>query len=395
MTMTKNSPIDDQKQAFWLSHGDPTQAAVHLALQWLAYVYPASELQIDKTLISSLPYADSDLASRSSMFFDQNDVEQHVEALEWISATLSVDQVPFLVETCWRLLLVDHELPTHAPLALRIMGQVLNISEERMLQIGESVFREYVETDENHNRVPLLPLDPRYLDRIEWRLYGHSSMTRRSLQSAPAKKKSGHKFFSGFSVGLIVGAGVMAGLVFGPLQLGRLVIPTVMHEQFLNDQSQPQLAIESPQMPEEVVELAPAVTLDSAVVETTEAVAVDSVPPAEQIESAGPAVETVEPAIESPLVETPVESVNTDVLPVTETASGVEPAVNERVLMQVTASILNVRKEASVGSEILIKLAGGAKVWAYPETADGFWILVKVEGETGYASARFLEEITP
>jgi hypothetical protein len=61
--------------------------------------------------------------------------------------------------------------------------------------------------------------------------------------------------------------------------------------------------------------------------------------------------------------------------------------------MEVSASILNVRKEAVVGADVLIKLAGGARVWAYPEESVGLWMLVKVEGQTGYASARFLEEV--
>uniref|UniRef100_UPI002A805321 hypothetical protein n=1 Tax=Reinekea sp. TaxID=1970455 RepID=UPI002A805321 len=60
---------------------------------------------------------------------------------------------------------------------------------------------------------------------------------------------------------------------------------------------------------------------------------------------------------------------------------------------EVTASILNVRREPLVDSDVLIKLAIGARVWASPVQAGGLWMAVKVEGETGYVSARFLSEV--
>jgi hypothetical protein len=75
-----------------------------------------------------------------------------------------------------------------------------------------------------------------------------------------------------------------------------------------------------------------------------------------------------------------------------ETGSSVQ-WLGSRVLMEVTASILNVRLEPLADSPVLIKLATGARVWAYPGQTGGQWMAVKVEGETGYASARFLAEV--
>ena len=375
--MTKNYSTDEPTKAFWLTHADPTQAAVHLALQWLAYVYPASELQIDRTLKHAVLHADTDLSSRWSQFLDENDVEEHVDALEWLAQTLSEEQMPFLVETCWRLLLVDHELPTHVPLALRILGQVLDISESRIHEIGDSVHREYNETDETRNRAPLLPVDPRYLDRVEWRLYGHSATQRLNYQPVAPKKERNLSGFYGFGWGSVFGALVVVGLVFGPLQLGRVKVPIMLHDGLLveNADVQPQLINTDP-----IVEIQP-------IPEST-----DSAPSGDLLVDES-AIETTlseqaDTTITVPEVEEPNVNADSDVEPTLGSTSN-------RVLMEVTASILNVRAEANVESDILIKLAGGARVWAYPEEAVGLWMLVKVEDQVGYASARFLGEVSP
>jgi hypothetical protein len=68
MTMTNDNSLDESTASFWLTHPDPTQASVHLALQWLAHVYPASEKQIDQILNATLPYADSGLSARWAQF---------------------------------------------------------------------------------------------------------------------------------------------------------------------------------------------------------------------------------------------------------------------------------------------------------------------------------------
>ena len=418
MTMINVNPLEEPTTAFWLTHPDPTQAAVHLALQWLAYVYPASELQIDQTLKSALPYADTDLSSRWAQFLEQQDVEGHVDALNWIAETLSEQQIPFLVETCWRLLLVDHELPTHVPLALRIMGQVLNFEESRQLAIGADVFSEYTENDLDRKRAPLLPVDPRYLDRIEWRLYGHSSTHRRTSFPEQDKSEKNYGSLYGFMVGTLFGAVLVGGLVFGPLQLGRLKVPIMLHDGLLIDNQVPTLASTAPETPVETASATPASTepqtLAPAVNPLIEPVA-PVIIAAQPVTASAPVLAPVL-ATEPDVASAPVIAVKPIARPIEAAVSVTEPAalntvddailvrqlteptpvadwVGGRVLMEVTASILNVRREPLVDSEVLMKLATGARVWAYPGQAGGLWMAVKVEGETGYASARFLAEV--
>ena len=376
MTMTKEHTQGEPTVAFWLTHPDPTQAAVHLALQWLAYVYPASELQIDRTLQRALPYADADLSSRWSQFLDEHDVEEHVNALEWAAETLSKEQIPFLVETCWRLLLVDHELPTHVPLALRILARVLSIPEDRIQALGETVFREYTEEDESRNRAPLLPVDPRYLDRVEWRLYGHTATSRIAVQKKAPVKRDLTPVYT-FAWGSLFGAALVVGLVFGPLQLGRVKVPILQHQA-----SAPGEQAAAPIAPvAEPVANQPAQTQTA---EPLEEPVVASEPVAE-------AAQVEEPATEATTAPAPVETTNAPIVDVQ--APVVSEGDAERVLMEVTASILNVREAPNVDSEILIKLAGGARVWAYPDLGEGLWMYVKVEGKVGFASARFLQEL--
>lgn len=384
MTMMNENPVDNSGNAFWLNHADSTQAAVHLALQWLAYVYPASELQIEKTLSVTLPYADSDLSSRASQFFDTADVEDHVAALEWVASTLSAEQIPFLVETAWRLLLIDHELPAHVPLALRILGRVLSIAESQVLEIGESVFREYTEQEDPRTRAPLLPLDPRYLDRVEWRLHGDVSGSRQIENRQTGRRNKHTALLLGFFLGTVFGGLVAVALIFGPLQLGRVKVPIVLYEF-----AEPEPAESAPA---EVVPVTPEVAATQTVIVESQVEAADA--PAQNVVidvielGSEPAAGTETAPVESS-VEAPVEADET------ESVSEQPAGDGERVLMEVTASILNVRESASVDAPILIKLAGGAKVWAYPDTADGFWIKVKVEGKTGFASARFLKAVNP
>ncbi|MEJ2064773.1 MAG: SH3 domain-containing protein [Reinekea sp.] len=68
-------------------------------------------------------------------------------------------------------------------------------------------------------------------------------------------------------------------------------------------------------------------------------------------------------------------------------------ASSGRILMAVSASILNVRGQPSVNGDVLMKLGEGAQVWAYPDEAEGLWMLVQVDGAIGYVSARFLTEV--
>lgn len=400
MTMTKESPTLESEEAFWLKHPDPTQASVHLALQWLAFVYPASELQIDRTLKSALPYADTDLSARWSQFLETHGVEQHVDALQWISQNLSSEQVPFLVETCWRLLLVDHELPTHVPLALRIMGQVLNIEESRMYEIGEEVFREYTDGSEEKQKAPLLPLDPRYLDRVEWRLYGHSSSHRSVYRTTDQKVRDNRGVF-GFMWGSVFGALIVVGLVFGPWQLGRITVSRIMPQgEMLGLSSLPAPAAAESEVPaaEPVAPPPPATIVADIAANESETVATDAelIPPVEEvITTASDAPALVEQAaIEDTAPVAEQSTVITEPIELTSPVPADDVVVTgERVLMEVTASILNVRDVPQVDGDIVLKLAESARVWAYPESSEGLWMLVRVQGESGYVSARFLREV--
>ena len=376
--MTKQQADNPTSEAFWKTHPDPTQAAVHFALQWLAFVYPASELQVDRTLKAALPYADADLSARWSQFLDEEEVEEHVQALEWVADTLSEEQLPFLIETAWRLLLVDHELPTHVPLALRILARVLSVEEDTIQRIGEAVFREYTDADEERKRAPLLPVDPRYLDRIEWRLYGHSATTRMQVPTAARQPKSLRGVWV-FGSGTLFGAALVLLLVFGPLQLGRVKVPIMLHDGLLLEEAgnNPEVISTAPDTSTDAeTQVAPSndnattATLVPDVTEPTQ----DEVNNETEVAS-----DTTPPAVEEPANEE------------TTTATTTEPEPANRTLMAVTASILNVRAEPNVGSDVIIKLAEGDRVWAYPQAAQGLWMQVRVEDLTGYASSRFLQ----
>lgn len=346
----------DSSNHFWESLSDHTQAAVHLALQWLAYVYPTSELQIDRTLSKALPYSDTDLSSRWAQFLDENDVEEHVEALTWMAETLSSEQIPFLVETCWRLVLADHELPTHVPLALRILGQIIGINEQRLHEIGGDVFREFMEVDEEKSRAPLLPVDPRYLDRIEWRMYGHTATSRNLFDHSDTKETEPTGKVPAFIIGFIVGAATLALLVFGPLQLGRISVARMQHDNL------PKIA------------LTPAPTVS----------AEESAPLKVEAEPDTPAASLVAPVVNeasSPVIDT-IEPI--------ENEAPAPVAATEKVLMTVSANVLNVRAQATVDSEVVAKLGKDAKVWAYPDEAIGLWMKITFDDKTGYASARFM-----
>ncbi|MEJ2042744.1 MAG: hypothetical protein P8X89_05660 [Reinekea sp.] len=381
MTMIKDLSKDETDHRFWLNYPDQTQAAVHLALQWLAYVYPTSESQIEATLKHAQPYADSDLSSRWSQFLEGYDVEEHVDALQWIRKTFSCEQIPFLVETCWRLLLVDHELPSHVPLALRILGRVLDVDEATMLSLGESVLREYVDEDQTHSRAPLLPIDPRYLDRVEWRLLGHNSTQRLNVSAFARQEPKNYSGLAGFVLGTFFGVGVMAFLVFGPLHLGRVKVPILMHDIMMNEPESTAAPVASSDtysnpvsVPASDVEAAPGIE-PSAEIETSDSHATVS----EQAElSSQPEAVVVEPDVDAVSVTSPSNE--------TDASSG-------RILMAVSASILNVRGQPSVNGDVLMKLGEGAQVWAYPDEAEGLWMLVQVDGAIGYVSARFLTEV--
>lgn len=386
--MKSLADVDVKSSSFWLRHPDPTQAAVHLALQWLAYVYPTSERHLEPTLRQALPYTDPELNTRWRDFLEQRDIDDHVEALHWLSKTLSREQVPFLVESCWRLLLVSHDMPSHVPLALRLMARILDVPEFQVLDIGQQVQREVQEEDADVERAPLLPADPRYLDRVEWRLYGVSDPVRpRSPEVDPARDNGGWRLFSVFVAGMLVGGGLLGFLVWGPMQLGRQPVPRMSHLIMEDD-----LPANGP-------------------VETGPVIGEPSVPPVAEIErpSEERPPETV--ATETPSAE-PAGAGTTDVEPAREPADSAaesgEPPASEgereteaateapadessgEVLMTITASVLNVRAEPSLDAEVVMKLGAGAQVWVDPSQSEGFWRQVRVDDRVGYASGRYM-----
>lgn len=375
---------DVKSGSFWLRHPDSTQAAVHLALQWLAYVYPASELYLDETLRQALPYADADLNRRWRQFLEQSDVDEHVKALQWLSNTLSSEQVPFLVESCWRLLLVSHDMPSHVPLALRLMARILDVPEERILEIGQQVQREVQDIDDPAPRAPLLPEDPRYLDRVEWRLYGDNDPIRPTPTGGHPKRHQGWRYFLAFASGGIFGALLVSYLVWGPMQLGRQPVPRMSHLLMSEDQESPSEVSDSAESTVNGVG-----ATDSG---TTESGADASGPGGE------PVITETDPelAVQEQMEPSEAADENTSDLAGGETPD--EPvgdaelsAQSPDVLMTVSASVLNVRAEPSIDSEVVMKLGEGARVWVSPEQSVGDWQHVRVDDISGFASGRYLE----
>lgn len=392
---------DVTSTSFWLRHPDSTQAAVHLALQWLAYVYPSSEQHLRDTLKRSLSYTDDTLVERWRQLLENQPIEQHVEALRWLSETLSRDQIPFLVETCWRLLLVHHEMPSQVPLALRLMGRILDVSEDRVLEIGERVQRETQDDGSEFDRSPLLPEDPRYLDRVEWRLFGVHGRTRRAPAPKGNKNSQWASYTLVFLIGFMLGGGAVTYLVWGPAQWGRPPVPRMSH---LEMEATTAAATPAADVSDSVETTADNDVAETPVVESpvAEATSQPSTPPttaavpaATTPAAASPGTTAPQPAPTPTPAQQPAPT-NTApaqaAAPVQTPADG--PAISstgsEEVLMAVTASVLNVRAEPSTGSPVIMKLGAGARVWVDPEQAVGFWARVRVAGEIGYASANFL-----
>lgn len=392
---------------FWVHHPDSTQAAVHLALQWLAFVYPTSEMHLEATLRDALPYTDDELGQRWRVFLEEKDIDEHVEALEWLSSTLSKEQLPFLIESCWRLLLVNHELPSHVPLALRLLGRVLKVPEFHILDIGKKVQRETEQQPADVPRTPLLPEDPRYLDRIEWRLYGMSDPIRRTSNADDNRSGGRFRLAGAFVAGLVTGAGFLAFLVWGPPQLGREPVPRMSHQQSAptpgngsgvatgvpasetRDNAGDETVLSTDTFDQSTLPEADSGEA-SALAEPPEELAGDTVVEA-QVQG-----NTADEAPGAPGTEPAPDSNSSPQEPASEAGTGAEsaPIVDEPdVLMQITASILNVREAPSTEADIIIKLGEGARVWVEPEGAQGTWNRIRVEGRVGYASSNFMEPV--
>lgn len=381
---------------FWVHHPDSTQAAVHLALQWLAFVYPTSEKHLDATLREALPYSDDELGQRWRVFLEEKDIDAHVEALKWLSSTLSKEQLPFLIESCWRLLLVDHDLPSHVPLALRLLGRVLKVPEFHILDIGKKVQREIEQTPTEIPRTPLLPEDPRYLDRVEWRLYGMSDPIRRTSYSENDRHGGRMQLTGAFFAGLIVGVGGLAFLVWGPPQLGREPVPRMSHQ----SAAAPAAEVEAPTGDEDGEPVLNASAFDQSALPEADPDQSGALTAPSDAPSAESADESPEDPAIAAVAESEAEQVSepdTDSqqpVPEGDTGTTSEPVTDAPdVLMRITASILNVRAAPSANADIIIKLGEGARVWMEPDGAEGDWNRIRVEGQVGYASSNFMEPV--
>lgn len=379
---------DVKSGSFWLRHPDSTQAAVHLALQWLAYVYPASELYLDETLRQALPYADADLNRRWRQFLEQNDVDEHVKALQWLSNTLSSEQVPFLVESCWRLLLVSHDMPSHVPLALRLMARILDVPEDQILEIGRQVQREIQDVDDAAPRAPLLPEDPRYLDRVEWRLYGDNDPIRPTTAAVGLNKQhQGWRYFLMFVAGGVFGALLVSYMVWGPMQLGRQPVPRMSHLLMSEDLESPSEASGGSESTVNGIGTADSGTTepgaDASSGTKEESLVTEADPETAEQEPEVPSEEVGENASDLAGGESTQEPII-----VTEL-----PAQSPDVLMTVSASVLNVRAEPSIDSEVVMKLGEGARVWVSPDQSVGDWQHIRVDDVSGFASGRYLEPV--
>lgn len=374
---------------FWVRHPDSTQAAVHLALQWLAFVYPTSEMHLQATLREALPYSDNELSQRWRLFLEEKDIDEHVEALQWLSSTLSKEPLPFLIESCWRLLLVNHDLPSHVPLALRLLGRVLKVPEFHILDIGKKVQRETEQLPTDTPDSPLLPEDPRYLDRVEWRLYGMSDPIRRTSYAEKNRPGGSLRLLGAFMAGLTMGVGSLAFLVWGPPQLGREPVPRMSHQNAAAAAtgSISGIAAEPAGEPTDSAGAEAALntfdqsTLPEADREQASALAA----PSDADQTGNDMAGDPEAAQVAPLPQEPTSEADTvATTPATDVPD---------VLMRITASILNVREAPSTNADIIIKLGEGARVWMEPEDAEGNWNRIRVEGRVGYASSNFMEPV--
>lgn len=388
---------------FWEHHPDSTQAAVHFALQWLAFVYPTSEKHLDATLREALPYSDEELGQRWRVFLEEKDIDAHVEALKWLSSTLSKEQLP-LIESCWRLLLVDHDLPSHVPLALRLLGRVLKVPEFHILDIGKKVQRETEQTPTETPRTPLLPEDPRYLDRVEWRLYGMSDPIRRTSYSENDRHGGRMQLTGAFLAGLIVGIGSLAFLVWGPPQLGREPVPRMSHQSgaapATGSLSNSAAGVEAPTGNEGTEPVLNASGFDQSALPEADPDQSSALTAPSDTQAAEPADESPEDPATATVADSETEqasepdTASQQPVPESDTDTTAEAVTNAPdVLMRVTASILNVRAAPSTNADIIIKLGEGARVWMEPEGAVGGWNRIRVEGQVGYASSNFMEPV--
>lgn len=412
MSNTTNTNVNTT--AFWLTHSDPTQSAVHLALHWLAHVYPESDTQLDHTLSQALSYQDAAVSEQWRHFLESGSVEDHVSALEWLSDTLSPDQTPFLMETAWRLLLSDHAMPNQVPLALRLLARILKLPERHVYTIGERIWQDEQGAGEisSDDRPALLPDDPRYLDRVEWRLYGGSGKSgeaRVAAQSGSVTTSWVWHHGLTFVAGLISGVSVLAFLVWGPMELGVRQVPATSSSIELMPPPPPSDDSASAEldaaiadllgdMPELADDFGPREPASEQYSDLLAQAFRDLDPPseAESADTDGSSLSTDSDSVsEAGAAEEEVSEPDATSMAgpdATTVAEPEEPEVVE-IEMRVTASVLNVREQATVNSVVVMQLSEGQRVWVNPERREGDWENVRLDQLEGYASGQFLVPI--
>ena len=365
---------------FWLDDPDSIQSAMHLALNWLVYVYPSCANNLESILEQSQTILDTGQNQRWQHFFTEHSIAEHLTALQWLAQAIPQNKVPSLLESSWRLLLISHSMPTQFPLVMRVMARILAIPESQVVVIGEQV-----QTQEKINPLsePLTPIDPRYLDRIEWRLYGADHGGRLPVSDTHQEHSHWLKpLLIPFGIGVLVGAGLISFLVWGPMQLARQRIPLISHQ------------LSQPYSP--AIAAVPFITTNHAIfsIESTKTIKPqvlinDSalISEAEQTQ-ASPATQLsasieVDDQTETEIITT--EATESDAIPVE-----LEPEPSVEILMVITATTLNVRAQPDLAAEVVMQLSRGAEVWMDPEESDDFWRYIRVGDTHGYASGRFI-----
>jgi hypothetical protein len=290
---------------------------------------------------------------------------------------------------------------------------VLKVPEFHILDIGKKVEKETEQQPAGAPLIPLLPEDPRYLDRVEWRLYGVSDPIRRTNKADNGSRKGGLRLAGAFATGLLVGIGGLSFLVWGPPQMGREPIPRMSHQ---NPGTQPTLASTDSVQGQEAPSVQPQAsssdgsetalatggldqsTLPEADAGNAEALTAPSDASAAEVLQEN-AVETDDDGVAVNPDEFPAELIGDEppadvAQEAGELAGAVEPVTDQPdVMMRITASLLNVRAAPSTNSDIIIKLGEGARVWMEPEGSGNGWNRIRVEGLVGYASGNFMEPV--
>lgn len=374
----------------WTEHQDPVQSAVQYVLQWVVYIYPECEPELDAALKQVIPYADREIQQHWLDFIDQQPLDAHLVALNWAADQLKKDQVPYLIKACWHLILKRHPYPALIPSALRILAQIFKLNDKIITDIGRQTQSE-VDRPEHAENKPLRSPQQDYLYYMEDRLLEQANKL--PGQTKPSTMPS---LLFGFVVGAL--AGTLATFMYlapadnqaADLMINQPAEPLadVIAEPVTSDvEADPTLAntkdtvqaVAGNAATKEEAE--PGVSTESTGTSDSTASGTAEPLPEPQRESPAPA----EPTTEQSSAQVSSETVD----PVTD-----DLVVDEDVrLMQVTASLLNLRATPSSSGRVIARLGRGAQVFLISVSDDGFWSQVRVQGETGYVGSAFLQPI--